>query len=57
MSNTTRKKIYDDLKRLPGGPMKPREEEPQVCPECWGLGTDMNGEECPLCMGEGEIYE
>jgi len=52
-----RKKIYDDLKRLPGGPMKPREEEPQVCPECWGLGTDMNGEECPLCMGEGEIYE
>lgn len=25
------------------------------CPECFGIGTTLNGERCPECHGTGEL--
>lgn len=36
---------------------KPRSNEPDVCPDCWGTGILENGSECLTCGGTGEIYE
>ena len=54
--------IEDDRWKRKGGAHKPRQSDPEVCPECGGLGyikAFFIGEPptCNRCNGDGEIWE
>lgn len=40
----------------PGDNWGPKDDPFHTCPECLGSG-EVDGEECPLCEGQGWIYE
>jgi hypothetical protein len=45
--------VEDDRWKFKGGPLGTKKhDEPQICPQCQGLDP-----ECPLCEGEGVIYD
>lgn len=48
--------VEDDRWKKKGGPIKKKEVEPEVCPDCYGIGTVDKIHPCPRCGGEGEIY-
>jgi hypothetical protein len=42
--------------RPSAGAHRRREPVPHVCPSCYG-GAVIDGVDCSLCQGEGEVYE
>ena len=57
--NTQNRHLEDEEDRRwrsKGGAHQARKFEPDVCPDCNGLGV-IDGDICPRCEGEGEIWE
>jgi DnaJ-class molecular chaperone len=48
---------YDDTWRRKGHVHEGKENYPDVCPACCGVGFDDNGDECTECDGLGEVWE
>ena len=49
--------VEDDRWKRKGVVHTGKENHPKVCPECGGLGRTIEHEECPVCFGDGVVYD
>jgi DnaJ-class molecular chaperone len=49
--------VEDDRWKRKGVVHTGKENDPEICPECGGLGRISEDEECLICFGEGIVYE
>jgi DnaJ-class molecular chaperone len=49
--------VEDDRWKRKGVVYTGKENLPKICVVCLGTGKDSDGDECPICAGEGVIYD
>jgi uncharacterized paraquat-inducible protein A len=48
--------VEDDRWKRKGVVHTGKENKPEVCPECLGLGRTVEHEVCPVCDGDGIVF-